>query len=132
MFRFFCWFLCFFNPDMSLSKIPPIVHGCPEIKFRVIRSMPVLKPSLILVIWWYTTESPFTFNTLDKRAVYLCNQKWNVDINVFIFSFFLCAYIQCSMLSGSSKPDSSKNYIGLLVRRCWWPDWSSEFESSQV
>jgi hypothetical protein len=39
--------------DMSLSKIPPIVHGCPEIKFRVIRSMPVLKPSLILVIWWY-------------------------------------------------------------------------------
>ena len=33
-----------------------------------------------------TTESPFTFNTLDKLAVELCNQKWNVDINVFIFS----------------------------------------------
>jgi hypothetical protein len=34
----------------------------------------------------HTTESPFTFNTLDKRAVELCNQKWNVDINLFIFS----------------------------------------------
>ena len=34
----------------------------------------------------HTTESPFTFNTLDTRAVELCNQKWNVDINVFIFS----------------------------------------------
>jgi hypothetical protein len=40
----------------------------------------------------HTTESPFTFNTLDKRAIYICNQKWNVDINVFIFSIFFGIY----------------------------------------
>jgi hypothetical protein len=39
---------------------------------------------------------------------------------------------QFSTLSGSPKPVSSKNYIGLIVWSCWWPDWSSEFESSQV
>ena len=35
-------------------------------------------------------------------------------------------------LSGSPKPVSSKNSIGLVVWCFWWPDWSSEFESSQV
>jgi hypothetical protein len=36
----------------------------------------------------------YSFNTLDKWAVELCNRKWNVDINVFIFSMlFFFKYI---------------------------------------
>ena len=34
-----------------------------------------------------------SINTLDKWAVELCNRKWNVDINVFIFSIIFFTYI---------------------------------------
>jgi hypothetical protein len=34
-----------------------------------------------------------SFNTLDKWAVDLCNRKWNLHINVFIFSIIFFTYI---------------------------------------
>jgi hypothetical protein len=62
-----------------------------------------------------------------------------LDINICVLEHqkpiipgFYMVFMQCSTLSGSPKPVSSKNYIGLVVWCCWWPDWSSEFENSQV
>ena len=57
----------------------------------------------------HTTESPFTFNTLDKRAVELCNQKWNVDINVFISSILFLHIQQCINLE--SEQNQFLNFI---------------------
>jgi hypothetical protein len=65
----------------------------------------------------HATEPPFTFNTLDKRAVLLCNQKWNVDINVLIFSIFF-AYINLE-----SEQNQFLNFI--IIDQCYF----MEFEN---
>jgi hypothetical protein len=36
------------------------------------------------------------------------------------------------MLSGSPKPASSKNSIGLVAWCCWWPDWSYTFATRRL
>ena len=50
-------------------------------------------------------------NTLDKWTVELCNRKWNVDINMLIFQFFFCAYINLE-----SEQNQFLNFI--IIDQC--------------
>ena len=56
----------------------------------------------------------YSFNTLDKWAVELCNRKWNVDINVFIFSIFFFFYIY-QLRIGTKSAFEFHNYRSVQI-----------------
>ena len=54
-----------------------------------------------------------SFNALDRWAVELCNWKWNVDINVFIFSIFYFTYI-------SLEPEQKQLLNFIIIDQCYF------------
>jgi hypothetical protein len=103
----------------SPQKIPTSVKKVNTSFKNVWRTWGPALPMLLVDLMIYCPLSPIGLTNFKNSAKY-------PRIAICII------FIHCSTLSGSPKPVSSKNYIGLVAWCCWSPDWSSEIERSNT